>query len=76
MFGIDTKYRISALSQAIQDTPCAVRFCPALGFDLIYGGEDAFTSFRTGSRYLNLMAQPDDRQRGLVGRGDLRHRPR
>ena len=49
MFGTDTKCRISALSQAIQDTPCAAPFCPALGFDLIYGGEDAFTSFRTGS---------------------------
>ena len=37
------------------------RFCPALGFHLIHVGEDAFTSSRTGSGYLNLMAQPDDR---------------
>ena len=53
---------ISAITLATHDMRCAVRFYTALGFDLIYGGEDAsFTSFRAGSGYLNLTAQPDDR---------------
>jgi uncharacterized glyoxalase superfamily protein PhnB len=47
----------------------AVRFYTALGFDLIYGGEDdSFVSFRAGSGYLNLTAQADDRQWTWWGR--------
>ena len=47
----------------------AVRFYRMLGFEVIYGGGDAaFTSFRAGTSYLNLIAQPaDDRQ--LIGGG-------
>jgi len=33
-----------------------------LGFDLIYGGDDAaFTSFRSGSSCLSFIAQPAER---------------
>jgi hypothetical protein len=40
----------------------AVRFYRMLGFEIIYGGEDAaFTSFRAGTSYLNLIAQPAER---------------
>lgn len=54
---------ISALTLATHDMPRAVRFYAALGFELIYGGDDArFTSFRAGSGYLNLTTQPDSRQ--------------
>jgi uncharacterized glyoxalase superfamily protein PhnB len=60
---------ISALTLATHDMPRAVRFYAALGFDLIYGGEKSrFTSFRAGSSYLNLTAQPDDRQWTWWGR--------
>ena len=60
---------LSALMLATHDMSRAVRFYTALGFDLIYGGEDArFTSFRAGSGYLNLTAQPDDRLWAWWGR--------
>ena len=40
-----------------------------LGFDLIYGGDDAaFTSFRAGTSYLNLIAQPVERTWSWWGR--------
>ena len=56
----DDRKSISALTLATHDMPRAVRFYVALGFDLIYGGADArFTSFRAGSGYLNLTAQPE-----------------
>jgi catechol 2,3-dioxygenase-like lactoylglutathione lyase family enzyme len=60
---------ISAITLATHDMQRAVRFYAALGFDLIYGGEDArFTSFRAGSGYLNLTAQPDERHWNWWGR--------
>lgn len=60
---------ISALTLATHDMSRAVRFYVALGFDLIYGGSDSpFTSFRAGSGYLNLTAQPDDRRWTWWGR--------
>jgi len=40
--------------------------CPvlrALGFEVLYGGEESsFTSFRAGTSYLNLIAQPAERR--------------
>ena len=52
---------ISALTLATHDMSRAVRFYAALGFDLIYGGENArFTSFRAS--YLNLTTQPSNRR--------------
>ena len=60
---------ISAITLATHDMRLAVRFYSALGFELIYGGEDGrFTSFRAGSGYVNLTAQPDDRHWTWWGR--------
>jgi hypothetical protein len=54
---------ISAITFATHNMRLAERFYTALGFDLIYGGEDArFASFRAGPGYLDLTAQPDDRR--------------
>jgi catechol 2,3-dioxygenase-like lactoylglutathione lyase family enzyme len=50
---------ISAVTLATHDMERAVRFYRALGFERLYGGEDAsFTSFRAGPGYVNLIAQP------------------
>ena len=47
----------------------AVRFYRTLGFELLYGGEDAqFTSLRAGTGYLNLIAQPAERRWSWWGR--------
>jgi catechol 2,3-dioxygenase-like lactoylglutathione lyase family enzyme len=60
---------ISAITLATHDMRRAVRFYVALGFELIYGGEDTgFASFRAGSGYLNLTAQRDDRHWAWWGR--------
>jgi catechol 2,3-dioxygenase-like lactoylglutathione lyase family enzyme len=60
---------ISAITLATHDMQRAVRFYTALGFDLIYGGEEArFASFRAGSGYLNLTAQVADRHWAWWGR--------
>ncbi len=49
---------ISAITLATHDMARAVRFYRMLGFEVIYGGDDAaFTSFRAGTSYLNLIAQ-------------------
>jgi catechol 2,3-dioxygenase-like lactoylglutathione lyase family enzyme len=50
---------ISAVTLATRDMRRAVRFYCMLGFQPVYGGEDAaFTSFRAGSNFLNLILQP------------------
>lgn len=60
---------ISAITLATHDMARAVRFYRALGFAMLYGGEDAgFTSFRVGGGYLNLIAQPSDKQWSWWGR--------
>ena len=60
---------ISAITLGTHDMARAVRFYRALGFDLLYGGEAAaFTSFRAGSGYLNLTAQPEDKRWSWWGR--------
>ncbi len=54
---------ISAVTLATHDMVRAVRFYRSLGFPLFYGGETAgFTSFRVGTSYLNLIAQPAERR--------------
>jgi len=59
---------ISAITLATHDMARAVGFYRMLGFDVIYGGDyAAFTSFRAGTSYLNLIAQPAERP--------IRHRP-
>ena len=53
---------ISAITLATHDMSRAVRFYRMLGFEVIYGGDAAaFTSFRAGTSYLNLIAQPAER---------------
>ncbi|HEY0185627.1 MAG TPA: VOC family protein [Rhodopila sp.] len=60
---------ISALTLATHDMARSVRFYTMLGFDLIYGGTDAaFSSIRAGTGYLNLTAQPEQRQWTWWGR--------
>ena len=41
----------------------------SLGFEIVHGGDDAsFTSFRAGTNYLNLIAQPTERNWSWWGR--------
>ena len=50
---------ISAITLATHDMPRAVRFYRMLGFEVIFGGDEAaFTSVRAGRSYLNLIARP------------------
>ena len=60
---------ISAITLATHDMARAVRFYRMLGFEIIHGGENAaFTSFRAGTSYLNLIAQPAERKWSWWGR--------
>ena len=60
---------ISAITLGTHDMARAVRFYRAFRFDLLYGGEAAaFTSFRAGSGYLNLTAQPEHKRWSWWGR--------
>ena len=60
---------ISAVTLATRDMRRAVRFYRMLGFQSVYGGEDAaFTSFRAGPNFLNLIAQPAERHWSWWGR--------
>jgi catechol 2,3-dioxygenase-like lactoylglutathione lyase family enzyme len=47
----------------------AVRFYLLCRFEMLYGGETAgFTSFRAGTSYLNVIAQPTDKEWSWWGR--------
>jgi catechol 2,3-dioxygenase-like lactoylglutathione lyase family enzyme len=60
---------ISAVTLATHDMRRAVRFYRLLGFEMLYGGEDAdFTSFKAGGGFLNLIAQPAERRWSWWGR--------
>jgi catechol 2,3-dioxygenase-like lactoylglutathione lyase family enzyme len=60
---------ISAITLATHDMRRAVRFYRLLGFEMLYGGEDAgFTSFKAGGAFLNLIAQPAERRWSWWGR--------
>lgn len=53
---------ISAVTLGTHEMPRAARFYRALGFEALHGGEESsFTSFRAGTSYLNLIAQPAER---------------
>jgi catechol-2,3-dioxygenase len=53
---------ISAVTLGTHEMPRAVRFYRALGFEILHSGEGpSFTSFRAGTSYLNLIAQPAER---------------
>jgi catechol 2,3-dioxygenase-like lactoylglutathione lyase family enzyme len=54
---------------ATRDMARAVGFYRQLGFELAYGGETAaFTSFRVGASFLNLIAEAPDRRPEWWGR--------
>lgn len=60
---------ISAITLGTHDMARAVCFYRSLGFELVHGGDTAaFTSFRAGTGYLNLTAQPDDKHWSWWGR--------
>jgi catechol 2,3-dioxygenase-like lactoylglutathione lyase family enzyme len=60
---------ISAVTLATHDMGRAVRFYRLLGFEMLYGGEDAgFTSFKAGTTFLNLIVQPAERRWSWWGR--------
>jgi catechol 2,3-dioxygenase-like lactoylglutathione lyase family enzyme len=60
---------ISAVTLATHDMARAVRFYRMLGFVIVHGGEEAaFTSFRAGRSYLNIVAQHAERAWSWWGR--------
>jgi catechol 2,3-dioxygenase-like lactoylglutathione lyase family enzyme len=60
---------ISAITLGTHDMARSVGFYTMLGFEQIYGGADAaFTSFRAGTGYVNITAQPEQRQWSWWGR--------
>ena len=60
---------ISAVTLGTHEMPRAVRFYRALGFEVLHGGEEwSFTSFRAGTSYLNLIAQPAEGRWSWWGR--------
>jgi catechol 2,3-dioxygenase-like lactoylglutathione lyase family enzyme len=60
---------ISAVTLGTHDMARAVGFYRMLGFAVIHGGADAaFTSFRAGDNFLNLIHQPAGRQWAWWGR--------
>jgi catechol 2,3-dioxygenase-like lactoylglutathione lyase family enzyme len=60
---------ISAVTLATHDMGRAVRFYRMLGFSTLYGDEDAaFTSFRAGAGFLNLILQPAEKHWSWWGR--------
>jgi len=65
---------ISAVTLATHDMARAVAFYRTLGFEIVHGGEDAaFTSFRAGTGFLNLIAQPAGRRWSWWGRVIIYH---
>ena len=59
---------IGAITLATHNMARAVHFYRMLGFEVIYGGDHAaFTSFRAGSNYLNLIAPNLPSEVGLGG---------
>jgi len=60
---------ISAITLGTHDMRRAVQFYHSLGFEILHGGEtSSFTSFRAGTGYLNLIAQPDHQHWSFWGR--------
>jgi len=60
---------ISAVTLGTHEMPRSVGFYRALGFEVLHGGEESsFTSFRSGTSYLNLIAQPAERRWSWWGR--------
>jgi len=65
---------ISAITLATHDMRRAVAFYRLLELPLLHGGEEAaFTTFRAGGNFLNLIAQPQSRRWSWWGRLILYH---
>ena len=65
---------ISAVTLATHGLSRAARFYRMLGFEIVHGGDDAsFTSFWAGTSFLNLIAQPAERNWAWWGRGIFYH---
>lgn len=61
--------QISAVTLATGDMRRAVAFYRLVGFELLYGGEAAaFTSFKAGATFLNLVLAPERTGRSWWGR--------
>jgi catechol 2,3-dioxygenase-like lactoylglutathione lyase family enzyme len=51
--------QISAVTLAVQDMARSVAFYQTIGLEILYGGaQAAFTSFRLGETFLNLILTP------------------
>ena len=60
---------ISAVTLATHDMRQAVGFYRLAGLELLYGGEEAaFTSFKAGDGFVNLILQPAERGWSWWGR--------
>jgi hypothetical protein len=60
---------ISAVTLGTHNMASAVAFYRMLRFELVHGGVSAaFTSFRAGTRFLNLVARPAERKWSWWGR--------
>ncbi len=60
---------VSAVTLATHNMSRAVAFYRMLGFEIVHGGDDAaFTSFQAGTSFLNLVAQPAERNWSWWGR--------
>ena len=58
---------ISAVTLLTGDMVAAVRFYQALGFHLLFGGEEgSFATFRVGAGFLNLQLDTAGARRGTV----------
>src|SRR5579864_6362464 len=65
---------ISAVTLATHDMARAVCFYRLVDLELLYGGEEAaFTSFRAGDNFLNLIAQPRETRWSWWGRLIFHH---
>jgi uncharacterized glyoxalase superfamily protein PhnB len=52
---------LSAVTLATHDMARAIAFYRALGFEMLYGGDDAeLTSFAAGASFLNVIAAPKE----------------
>jgi catechol 2,3-dioxygenase-like lactoylglutathione lyase family enzyme len=60
---------LSAVTLATHDMARAIAFYRALGFEMLYGGDDAeLSSFAAGSSFLNVIVAPADAAISFWGR--------
>ncbi|MFT5182674.1 MAG: putative glyoxalase superfamily protein PhnB [Alphaproteobacteria bacterium] len=60
---------LSAVTLATRDMARAITFYRALGFEMLYGGDDAeLTSFAAGSSFLNVIVAPKEASVSWWGR--------